>query len=80
MALGADHPMPLDLLDEKLESMSEPAAALFAMIIAGACTRLAALRGSAKTTRLDRLIQAGAWIDAAIALLTSNYRLGTSAD
>jgi hypothetical protein len=69
MAAGVDHLMLLDHLDENLQAASEPAPALFAMIIAAACTRIPALRKSAKAIRIDRLIDAGAWTDAAFAVL-----------
>jgi hypothetical protein len=69
MAFGADHLMLLDRLDENLQSASEPAPALFAMTIADACTRILTLRKSSKAIRIDRLIDAGAWTDAAFAVL-----------
>jgi hypothetical protein len=69
MAYCADHMTMLDRLDDQLLAASEPTSMLFSMIIAGACTRIPTLRESAKAIRIDRLIDAGAWTDAAFAVL-----------
>ena len=42
---------------------------LAARVIADACTRLPTLNRNGKAARIDRLIEAGAWNDAALALI-----------
>lgn len=42
---------------------------LVSRVIADACTRLPGMVKSEKTVRLDRLIEAGAWSEAALALI-----------
>jgi hypothetical protein len=71
--------LELDLLDGELHSAPAATAALFRKVIeSGACTRLPSLRQMGKTITLDRLIEAGAWADAAITLIgfeLPNWRL-----
>jgi len=69
MAFAADHAVLLDRLDEELRVALEPARGLFAKIIGGACVRFPVLSKSEKATRIDRLIESGAWTDAALALI-----------
>jgi hypothetical protein len=60
----------VDLLDRELHSVSAITAPLFRKVTESAgCTRLFSLRQSGKTPKLDRLVEAGAWTDAAIALI-----------
>jgi hypothetical protein len=60
--------LDLDLLDRELYLAPAVTALLFRKVTeSGACTRLPSLRQMGKT--LDRLIEAGAWTDAAITLI-----------
>ena len=60
----------LDLLDRELYLAPAVTALLFRKVTeSGACTRLASLRQLGKTISLDRMIEAGAWTDAAITLI-----------
>jgi len=60
----------LDLLDRELYLAPAVTALLFRKVTeSGACTRLPSLRQSGKTITLDRMIEAGAWTDAAITLI-----------
>ena len=62
--------LDLDLLDRELHVAPAVTALLFRKVIeSGACTRLPSLRQMGKTITLDRLIEAGAWTDAAITLI-----------
>jgi hypothetical protein len=49
------------------ETMLSPA--LIRYVIADGCVRLPALARAGKTTKIDRLVEAGAWCDAAFALI-----------
>jgi hypothetical protein len=69
MAFAADHAVVFDRLDEELRHAPAPGQNLFAKIVAGACTRIPVLSRSEKAGRIDRLIAAGAWTDAAFALI-----------
>jgi hypothetical protein len=69
MAFAADHAVLLDRLDEELRQAPAPMPGLFAKIVAGACSRILVLSQSGKADRFDRLIAAGAWTDAALALV-----------
>jgi len=69
MAFAADHEVLLDRLDEELRIATAPARHLLSNIIAGACTRIPVLSKAGKATRIDRLIETGAWADAALALI-----------
>jgi hypothetical protein len=60
----------LDLLDRELYLAPAVTALLFRKVAeSGACTRLPSLGQMGKTITLDRLIEAGAWTDAAITLI-----------
>src|ERR1700722_20232784 len=60
----------LDLLDRELYLAPAVTALLFRKVAeSGACTRLPSLGQMGKTITLDRLIEAGAWTDAAISLI-----------
>jgi hypothetical protein len=63
------HQDPLDRLANQLRLAAGPNPGLISNIIAEACTRLPVLKKAGKTARLDRLIEASAWSDAAMALI-----------
>jgi hypothetical protein len=69
MGFGADHAVLLDRLDDELRVAPGLTPSLVAKIIASACTRIHILSKSGKATRIDRLMEAGAWVDAALALI-----------
>jgi hypothetical protein len=69
MAFGADQAVLLDHLDEELRIATELTPNLFAKIIASACMRIPVLSKAGRGTRIDRLIEASAWSDAALALI-----------
>jgi hypothetical protein len=69
MAFAADHAVLFDRLDEELRLAPAPVQSLYAKIVAGACTRIPVLSLSGRVDRIDRLIAAGAWTDAAFALI-----------
>lgn len=69
MALDVAHGEPLGRLEEELRLTPTPVPALFSKIIADACHRLPNLSRSRGVARIDRLIAAGAWTDAAFALV-----------
>ncbi|HTV26716.1 MAG TPA: hypothetical protein VMF32_02955 [Xanthobacteraceae bacterium] len=69
MAFVPDHAVLLDRLDEALCLAAEPSSHLFAKIIAGACMRVPVLARSGHGKRMDRLVESGAWADAALALI-----------
>jgi hypothetical protein len=61
----------LDRLAQQLRLASAPSATLIMQVIADACVRLPALCRAGTAVRIDRLIMAGAWNDAALALIES---------
>jgi hypothetical protein len=63
------HQDSLDRLASQLRLAAELTPGLISNIIADACTRLPVLKKAGKTARLDQLIEAGAWNDAALALM-----------
>lgn len=67
--IGADQAMDLDRVDDELRRAPALAPDLFGKVIASATVRFALLAKSGKTARIDRLIEAGAWTDAAFALI-----------
>jgi hypothetical protein len=69
MAFAADWVVLYDRLDDELAIAPQPATNLFSKIIAAACTRIPILNKPGKATKIDRLIEAGAWTDAALALI-----------
>jgi hypothetical protein len=70
MALSAEKAERLERLEHDLRLATAPAPGLFSRVIADACTRIPALRAAGKAAQLDRLVAAGAWTDAAFALIT----------
>ena len=69
MTFAADFAVLLDRLDDELQVAPEAARAVFAKIIGSACSRIPILSKSGKTARIERLIESGAWTDAAMALI-----------
>jgi hypothetical protein len=63
--IGADQAMDLDRVDDELRRAPALAPDLFGKVIASTTVRFALLAKSGKTARIDRLIEAGAWTDAA---------------
>ena len=57
------------MLLTRIEDASAPDTRLFADVIANACPRTLALVEMRKAARLKELLEAGAWTDAALALL-----------
>ena len=70
MASAADYAIVMDGLDDDLRNARELQKGLFYKVIATACTRVAMLRKVGRAAQLDRLADAGAWTDAALALVT----------
>ena len=71
MAFTADYAVLLDRLEDEIQAAPEAARAMFAKIIGSACSRIPVLSKSGKTARIERLIESGAWTDAALALIES---------
>lgn len=69
MAFAADRAVLFDRLDEELRQAAAPAQDLFARIVAGACTRIPVQSRPGRAEQVNRLIAAGAWTDAALALV-----------
>jgi hypothetical protein len=69
MALAGNHKVLIERVDEALQLAPAPTAGLFSKVMQGACARLPALKGSGAAARLERLIDAGAWTEAALALV-----------
>jgi len=68
VAFAVDHVDLPDRLEEELQLACRPTPELFANLAAAACVRLAP-KGTASAARIERLIAAGAWTDAALALV-----------
>jgi hypothetical protein len=69
MASVADYSVVMDGLDEELRNARELHRGLFCKVIAAACTRLPLLKRLGRAAQVDGLAEAGAWTDAALALL-----------
>ena len=69
MALHAARSDILDRLEEELRLTPALVPPVFAKIMSGACRRLPNLSRPGGMTRLDRLVAAGAWADAALVLI-----------
>jgi len=54
---------------EQVQSANEPSPELLSGVIAVACTRLPNLNKEAAANRINRLIEVGAWCDAALAVV-----------
>ena len=68
MSLLFKHPTPASLND-RLRDTDVMTAKLMSDIIRSACRRFPSTGQAARTARIDRLIQSGAWVDAALALI-----------
>jgi hypothetical protein len=69
MVATADRAVLIERVDEALQLARAPTADLFSKVIQSACVRLPTLKKSGLAGRLGRLIEAGAWAEAAIALV-----------
>jgi hypothetical protein len=68
MLLPSEHQNPAELA-ERLRSADSVTAEIMSDVIGQACRRFPSLGQSEKSTRLERLLQSGAWTDAALALI-----------
>lgn len=68
MLLDPKHDLPLGRLEAQIQSARTPTTGLLSDVIAEACNSLPEYETAAKL-RINRLIAAGAWADAALALL-----------
>ena len=66
---AAPHPLGLPSLAERLRKAQAVTRPLMLDIIGYACRRIPSLRDSERTARLTRLVDVGAWADAALVLL-----------
>ena len=69
MLSAPKHEERLDRLSERLRLAAAVTSDLVSDVIADACIRIQVLRKAGKTARIDQLIEAGAWSDAALALI-----------
>jgi hypothetical protein len=70
MSLDSKSEIGLDQLTNQLRNASAPTADLVRNVV-NICVRFRALKQAGKTTNVDRLIEAGAWCDAALALIAA---------
>jgi hypothetical protein len=69
MLFDPKHEEHLDALEAQLRRAPALTRDLISNVIAGACTRLPVMKRAGKAARIDQLIEAGAWDDAALALI-----------
>jgi hypothetical protein len=69
MALAGNHKVLIERVDEALQLAAAPTAGLFFKVMQGACVRLPAVKGSRLAARLEQLLEADAWAEAALALV-----------
>ncbi len=69
MSFGSDQAVLLERLDEAVRFAPQPTHGLVSKVIAGACTRIPVLSKAGKAAGIDRLVESGAWADAALALI-----------
>jgi hypothetical protein len=69
MLFNPKHEYRLDRLADQLRLAPAVTPELFSAIIAESCTRLPVTKRAGRTAHLDQLIKAGAWTDAALALV-----------
>ena len=69
MAFAADYTVLFDRLDEELRVAPQLDRSLFTKIIVGACRRMPVMSKSEEAARIERLIESGAWTDAALAVI-----------
>ena len=60
---------PLDALEEQLRRAHALTRDLISNVIASACTRFPVMKRAGKAAQIEQLIEAGAWDDAALALI-----------
>ena len=60
---------PLDALEEQLRRAHALTRELISNVIARACTRFPVMKRAGKAAQIEQLIEAGAWDDAALALI-----------
>jgi len=68
MLVHPEHEHRLDRLTQQVRTASAPTAELSSSVIAD-CTRLSTLLLSGQAARIERLLKAGAWTDAAFSLI-----------
>ena len=66
---GHDQAVLFHCFDEAVRFASEPTLGLFSKIIVGACSRIPLLNKAGKAAQIDRLLELGAWADAALTLI-----------
>lgn len=69
MAMVAERASLPDRLDEELRLARAPMSDLLSDVVEATCRRLPVLKKSGLVTRFERLVEAGAWTDAALALV-----------
>src|ERR1700722_6265637 len=69
MAFAADFEILFDRLGDELRHAPSPGFDLFAKVIASACTRIPVAGKAGRATRIGKLIEAGAWTEAALAMI-----------
>jgi hypothetical protein len=69
MAFAADFEILFDRLGDELRHAPSPEFDLFAKVIASACTRILVAGKAGRATRIGKLIDAGAWTEAALAMI-----------
>jgi hypothetical protein len=69
MAFTADFEVLFGRLGDEVRVAPHPGSDLFAKIITSACTRISVLGGAGSTTGIEKLIEAGAWTEAALAVI-----------
>jgi len=69
MASVADYAIVMDELDDELRKAREVQCGLLYKVISAACTRLPLLSRLGRAGQIDRLAAAGAWTDAALAVI-----------
>ena len=69
MSFGSDQAVLLDRLDEAVRFAPQPTHDLVAKILAGACSRIPVLNKAGKAAGIDRLVESGAWADAALTVI-----------
>ena len=69
MSFDLKHDDHLDRLTEQLRFAPALTPDLLSNVVSDVCTRLPVLKKAGKTARIDRLIEAGAWSDVALALI-----------
>jgi len=69
MLFDPKHEGPLDALEAQLRRAHAVTPDLISNVIADACVRLPVMKRAGKAARIDQLIEAGGWDDAALALI-----------